>query len=163
MSGAWYSHLYPRMGLSADAIAHGGTDYPRDPGDLVRCIAYCDRSGISTEALRHRMGNRSPEWSRLVAVWDDLTAMLRHEVETRADGSAPHTYAAMKCATNDGLPCPTCDSTGRGVECPKCKGTGRRSGGKCRAPRCYRGADYCTTCHGATYVTKPASEREDAA
>lgn len=154
----WYSHLHPTMGLSACAIAgesaRGRSNHPHDPSDLVRCIAYCDRMGIDTVELERRMAHRSFAWRRLVAVWDDLVTLLRHEVETRTDGLAPRTYAAMKCAIYDGIPCPACDATGRGAECPKCQGTGRRSGGRCRADRCYRGADACPRCQGHTYIPK---------
>lgn len=156
---AWYSHLRPEMGLSARAIAGdsgrwGRVDYPHDPSDLVRCVAYCDRNGIDTTKLVRRMAHRSPEWARLTAVWDDLVALLRHEVETATDGLAPRTYVAMKCAIYDGTPCSTCNATGRGSECRKCKGTGRRTGGRCRAERCYRGADFCPTCQGRGYTDK---------
>ena len=141
------------MGLSANAIAGSGKDHPWDPSDLVRCVAYCDRNGITTAALKQRMEARSPQWSRLVASWDELVTLLRHEVETRTDGMAPRTYMEMKRVLADGTACIDCAGTGRGTECIKCKGTGRRSGGKCRAERCYRGADYCPTCHGRGYTT----------
>lgn len=151
----WYDHLRPVVGLSAEAIAGSGSHHPHDPADLVRCVAQCDRLGIDTEDLRRRVARKSPQWARLVDEWDNLVALLRHEVETSADGTAPRTYAAMRRVINDGLPCPDCDSTGRGAECPKCKGTGRRSGGRCRAERCFRGADYCPTCKGNSYLPKP--------
>ena len=151
---AWYTHLCPTRGLSADAIAGSGKHHPWDPSDLVRCVAYCDRNGITTADLRTRMVGRSPEWDRLLPEWDDLVALLRHEVETATDGKAPRTYAAMKCVINDGTPCETCGSTGRGAPCPKCKGTGRRSGGRCRADRCCGGADYCRACLGRGYTSK---------
>jgi hypothetical protein len=141
------------MGLSASAIAHGGRDYPRDPSDLVRCAKYCESRDLSTESLRLRMASRSVEWKRLTDHWDDLVALLKHEVETRTDGMAPRTYAEMKRVLADGVTCAACDGTGRGEECPKCKGTGRRCGGRCRADRCYRGADYCTPCRGHGFTT----------
>lgn len=150
---AWYSHLHPVMGLSARAIAGDGDHHPHDPSDLVRCVAYCDRNGITTDALKLRMRSKSPEWGRLVAAWDELVALLRQEV-ANPDGRAPRTYNAMRRVINDGIACDACDSTGRGTPCSKCKGSGRRSGGKCRAPRCYRGADFCPTCHGHGYIEK---------
>jgi DnaJ-class molecular chaperone len=85
--------------------------------------------------------------------WDNLADLLRHEMDTRTDGTAPRTYAEMKRVLADGIACNDCDSTGRGTECGKCKGTGRRSGGRCRAEHCYRGADFCPTCHGRGYTT----------
>lgn len=141
------------MGLSAQAIAYGSKDHPRDPSDLRRCIEYC-RGRYSTGELRKRMAGRSPEWDRLLGQWDELCELLQHEMDTRTDGRAPRTYAVMKRLRYDGLPCGTCDSTGRGEPCPKCKGTGRRAGGKCRAPHCFDGADFCPTCRGNTYVPK---------
>lgn len=149
------------MGLSASAIAHGGRDHPRDPADLVRCAKYCEWSGLSTEALRLRMSARSVEWDRLTAHWDDLVALLKHEVETRTDGLAPRTFVEMKRVLADGVACSVCDGTGRGEDCPKCKGTGRRSGGRCRTADCYRGADLCSTCRGHGF-TIPAATKEAA-
>ena len=155
---ARYSHLRPEMGLSARAIAgeggrFGRADYPHDPSDLVRCVAYCDRNGIDTAELAQRMARRSIEWARLVVAWDHLVALLRHEVETTTNGLAPRTYNEMKRVLADGVSCATCDGTGRGEECAKCKGTGRRCGGRCRAERCFRGADYCPSCRGNGYTT----------
>lgn len=149
----WYSHLYPTVGLSAQAIASSGKDHPHDPSDLVRCVAYCDRNGISTAALRQRMASRSVAWSRLVEEWDNLVTLLRNEVETRTDGMAPQTYMEMKRVINGGVACGVCAATGRGDECLKCKGTGRRSGGRCRADNCYGGADFCPACTGRGYTT----------
>lgn len=160
MSGRWWAHLMPGMGLSSNAIAGLGSDHPYDPSDLIRRIAYCNRNGITTEQLAVRMAGRSPTWARLVAEWDHLVSLVREEVETRADGTAPRTYAAMRRIRADGVACPDCDATGRGVECPKCKGSGRRSGGRCRAPRCYDGADFCSTCRGNTYLPNPTREED---
>ncbi|AYR01036.1 hypothetical protein PBI_ISOLDE_67 [Arthrobacter phage Isolde] len=141
------------LGLSAQAIAYGGTDHPWDPSDLLRCINYCEVRGLSTAALQARMAGRSIQWDRLLPEWDHLAELLRHEIDTRADRTAPRTYAEMKRILNEGTACTACDSTGRGEECVKCKGTGRRSGGRCRAPGCYRGAGFCPTCNGAGYTT----------
>lgn len=140
-----------RMGLSAQAIAYGGYNHPWDPSDLLRCINYCESSGISTGQLQARMAGRSVEWDRLLPEWDYLTGLLRHEMDTRTDYTAPRTYAAMKRILASGVACAACDATGRGEECVKCKGTGRRSGGRCRAG-CYRGAHACKTCRGHGYT-----------
>jgi hypothetical protein len=141
-----------QMGLSAQAIAYGGYHHPWDPGDLLRCINYCE-GRLSTEQLQARMAGRSIEWDRLLPEWDNLVALLRHEMDTRTDSTAPRTYAEMKRILDDGTACTDCNSTGRGTECTKCKGTGRRSGGRCRAKGCYRGADSCPTCHGRGHTT----------
>jgi hypothetical protein len=140
-------------GLSARAIAGGGKDHPHDPSDLLRCINYFG-TGNTTE-LRRRMAGRSLYWDRLLPHWDELVSVLRQEMDTRTDGNAPRTYVEMRRILDDGVACADCDATGRGTECVKCKGTGRRSGGKCRAPRCFRGADFCFTCYGKGYTGKP--------
>lgn len=142
-----------QMGLSAQAIAGGGRDHPHDPSDLLRCINYCDSRGIGTDALRSRMAGRSIYWDRLLPEWDNMVELLRHEMDIRTDRMAPRTYAEMKRILDGGIVCATCDSTGRGEECAKCKGTGRRSGGRCRADHCFRGADLCPACHGRGYTT----------
>lgn len=141
------------LGLSASAIAFGGRDHPWDPSDLLRCLNYCN-GRLTTDELRARMTGRSPQWDRLLPEWDNLAKLLRHEMETRTDGNAPRTYREMKRVLADGIACTACDSTGRGTECAKCKGTGRRSGGRCRAEHCYRGADFCPTCQGYGYTPR---------
>jgi hypothetical protein len=126
----WYS----AMGLSAQAIAGSGTDHPWDPSDLWRCVTYCERIGLTTKKLRKRMAGRSPEWDRLLPEWDRLVALLKHEMDTRTDHTAPLTYVEMRIIRHGGVKCPECEGTGRGEPCPKCRGTGRRNGGRCRAP-----------------------------
>jgi len=146
--------MWSQMGLSAQAVSGGGSNHPHDPSDLLRCVNYCESRGISTDALRIRMTGRSTQWARLMPEWDHLVWLLRHEMETRTDRTAPRTYAAMKRVLDDGIACASCDSTGRGKVCDKCKGTGRRSGGRCRATQCYGGADFCPTCDGHGHTTK---------
>jgi hypothetical protein len=142
------------LGLSAQAINGWGSNHPWDPADLLRCVKFCERSGIDTATLRKRMAGRSTEWDLLLPEWDNLVALLRHEMDTRTDDTAPLTYNEMKRVLADGIACAACDSTGRGEPCAKCKGTGRRSGGRCRAEGCYRGADFCPTCRGHGYTPK---------
>jgi hypothetical protein len=141
------------LGLSAQAIAGYGKDHPHDPSDLLRCINYCENR-LTTAELRERMVGRSVYWTRLLPEWDDLVALLREEMATRTDGRAPRTYIEMRRVLHLGAACTACDSTGRGVACPKCKGTGRRSGGRCRARKCYGGADICAPCRGRGYTTE---------
>lgn len=142
-----------QLGLSAQSIAEAsGRHYPHDPSDLLRCIEYC-RGRYTTDELRRRMAGGSTEWDRLLPEWDNLAALLRHEMDTRTDGMAPRTYAEMKRVLADGITCESCDGTGRGDECDKCKGSGRRTSGKCRADRCFRGADLCPTCRGNGFTT----------
>lgn len=54
---------YSPAGLSAQAIAYGGRDHPWDPADLLRCVNYCERAGITVETLRRRMAGRSQAWT----------------------------------------------------------------------------------------------------
>ncbi|MGN6589476.1 MAG: hypothetical protein ACTHKE_04215 [Sphingomicrobium sp.] len=145
------------MGLSAQAIAGGGKHHPWDPADLLRCINYCEAISLSTPSLQARMAGRSIYWDRLLPEWDNLVKLLRHEMDTRTDGMAPRTYREMKRLLDDGIACTACNSTGRGTECTKCKGTGRRSGGRCRAENCYRGADLCPECKGRGHTIKKAN------
>lgn len=121
------------LGLSAQAIAGRGNHHPHDPADLRRCIEYFGTG--NTDELRRRMAGRSVQWDRLLPHWDDLVALLHHEMATRTDGTAPRTYAEMQRVIDGGMACTDCDSTGRKDACGKCKGTGRRSGGRCRP--CY--------------------------
>lgn len=151
---------YVPPGLSAQAIAGGRPHHPHDPSDLLRCLSYCEFNGITTERLRERMQHRSTEWDRLTQEWGYLADLLRHEMDTRTDGNAPRTYQEMKRILAGGIECNTCQGTGRGTECPKCKGSGRRSGGRCRANSCYRGADFCPACHGRGH-TIPAKELQE--
>jgi hypothetical protein len=144
------------LGLSAQAIAGNGSNHPHDPSDLLRCVNYCT-GRLSTSALQSRMAGRSIYWDRLLPEWDHLVDLLRHEMDTRTDNTAPRTYAEMRRILAAGFACAGCDSTGRGTECAKCKGTGRRSGGRCRAERCFRGADFCPACKGAGYTTTERS------
>lgn len=146
------------MGLSAQAIAGSGTDHPYDPSDLLRCVRYCERMGLSTEQLQSRMAGRSATWDRLLPEWDRLVELLRHEMDTRTDGRAPLTYIEMKIIRFDAIKCLECAGSGRGEPCAKCKGTGRRSGGRCRAPMCARGAYPCPPCRGYGYTTKEKAD-----
>jgi hypothetical protein len=119
-------------------------------------MKYC-AGYLTTDQLRERMTGRSVEWDRLLPEWDYLTGLLQHEMDTRTDGTAPLTYHQMRRVLADGVKCLTCGGTGRGADCEKCKGTGHRSGGRCRAARCYRGAEYCGTCRGRGYTDKEGS------
>jgi hypothetical protein len=138
-------------GLSSQAIAYTGQkDHPWDPSDLLRCVRYCE-GYLTTDELRERMAGRSVQWDRLLPEWDNLVALLKYEMATHTDGMAPLTYREMRRVLADGVKCEPCDGSGSGEQCPKCKGTGYRSGGRCRAPRCYDGADFCASCRGNGY------------
>ena len=89
-------------GMSARAIRdhgrplpHAEDSHPYDTGDLLRCIAYCDRNGLTPDDLRARMAEVSPEWRHLTDHWELLVATLREELGA-GGGKAPRTYALMK-------------------------------------------------------------------
>jgi hypothetical protein len=106
------------------------------------------------------MASRSPEWARLVEVWDEIHAMSEEEVPgylTGSNGSASRTYALMKRAIAGGTICSPCDGSGKAEACPKCKGSGRRAGGRCRAEGCASGYRYCRICRGRGYSVERAS------
>lgn len=145
------------LGASAQVIAGYGNSHPWDPSDLLRCVNFCRSENIDTDELRLRMAGRSAEWDRLLVEWDDLVALLNHEMQTRTDHMAPRTYQAMRRVIAGGTDCDACEATGRGPDCPKCMGTGRRSGGRCRAAGCRYGAINCTACRGRGYFTDSGS------
>lgn len=140
------------LGLSSQAIAGYGNHHPHDPSDLLRCVRFCEDYRLTTDDLHARMAGRSIYWDRLLPEWDRLVALLRHEMDTRTDGMASRTYAEMRRVLANGIACSACDGTGRGEPCAKCKGTGRRGGDRCRADRCYRGADFCPACRGRGFT-----------
>lgn len=142
------------MGLSAQAIAGGGLDHPWDPGDLLRCVRYCESVGLSTAKLRERMAGRSEAWDRLLPEWDRLVTLLRHEMDTRTDDTAPLTFTEMHVILRGGVKCAPCAGSGHGEPCAKCRGTGRRNGGRCRADSCQRGMCSCASCGGRGYTTE---------
>ena len=136
------AHYRPN-GMSAQAIAGLGDSHPHDPGDLLRCVRYCERIGLTTKNLRRRMAGRSIYWDRLLPEWDELVAMLKREMAGQDSWRAPLTYRAMRRLLDDGTKCVACDGSGVGARCGKCKGSGHRSGGICRAPGCNHGFRGC--------------------
>ena len=75
-------------GVPADA----GTEFPHDPDDLRRCLLFVEATGAQDQF--QKMIEVSPEWSRLVARWDELAA--RFAEETAEGKQAPKTYALMQ-------------------------------------------------------------------
>jgi len=164
MFSTWLA--YGERGLSSEAIMlrltgngpgrSGRYDHPYDPADLRRCFLFLDQHPLAALVFPDAMSGASPEWARLVAVWDELRATLTEEApdwsDRQAQGSAPRTYALMKRTLANGVKCEPCDGSGRGEACEKCKGSGRRSGGRCRARGCFRGHRLCVECHGDGYT-----------
>lgn len=90
----------PDVGLSSRCLiqflAYGRqseTNYPRDPGDLGRCVRALDQLPHLREHLMDA-AVLSPEWAELIRHWDALEALYREEAAGRA--GAPKTYHAMR-------------------------------------------------------------------
>jgi hypothetical protein len=129
-------------------------DYPHDTDDFRRCQLLLEDVPLARLMLP-RMSTASPVWARLVDAWDEIHALIESEAPeylTKRRGSAPLAYRLMRRTIANGVECTVCHGSGRGAACEKCKGTGRRSGGKCRAQRCFGGHDYCRPCGGRGYT-----------
>lgn len=71
---------------------HWRPDVPRDPDDFGRCHRLLE----TFPGWRWRMpevASVHPEWSRLVAAWDELTVLYLEEFPS---GRAPRLYARMR-------------------------------------------------------------------
>lgn len=94
-------------GISSETIAFTALGveprqkgYPRDPGDLRRCLVLLQQCPVAARALPV-LAETSDAWAALVRQWDSLEASLRAEVGDSLSAccwSAPKTYAAMKHA-----------------------------------------------------------------
>ena len=100
---AWL--LNGRVGLSSKAIYYhmtgrvpeDGYNYPRDPGDLNRCLMLLDL--IPEWASRMpEMAAHSKQWAALALNWSEITGCFFKEVGLNwSHGQrAPETYALMK-------------------------------------------------------------------
>lgn len=92
-------------GLSSEAIVEAvtgerivrypGADHPHDPADLRRCVELIRAEPLVSLVFKDAIRNRSPQWSALVDVWDELVDMLDTEM-AEGTGRAPRTYARMR-------------------------------------------------------------------
>lgn len=158
---------FGERGLSSEAIVShltgqrlGGrfhdrcVHYPHDPDDFRRCQLLLEAVPLAG-LLFPAMQTASPEWARLVAAWDEIHELIEREAPGylhKREGSAPLAYRLMRRTIAGGTCCSVCAGSGRGKACEKCKGTARRSGGRCRAQRCYSGYDVCRACCGYGYI-----------
>jgi hypothetical protein len=76
----------------AEVAVNGFFDYPRDPGDLGRCIRLLDIEPSYRERIGE-MAQVSPQWARLVSQWSEIEALYREE---RPSGHAPKCYSLMQ-------------------------------------------------------------------
>lgn len=152
-------------GLSSEAIVshltgevgrYSRPHHPLDPADFRRCQLLL-KSHPLAELVFPQMRTASPEWARLVDVWEEIHQTILAEVPeyltARPWGQrAPLGYALMQRVIAGGTTCEECAGSGQGDACEGCKGTGRRSGGVCRARRCYLGFRQCQTCRGRGFT-----------
>lgn len=63
----------------AFAIKKHDRGHPRDPADFNRCLQLL-RAAPALRQHLHKMSSVSPEWSRLVARWDEIERVFIEEV-----------------------------------------------------------------------------------
>ena len=93
-----------RVGMSSKAMAGvifgvpgGGTSHPHDPADFNRCLLFL-RDVPEAIPLLHLCSRLSPQWSSLIARWDEVEQSFLDEVGQdwcKAD-RAPKTCALMR-------------------------------------------------------------------
>lgn len=74
--------------------AVAGTGHPHDPDDLARCLKFVEATDSADKVALMR--DVSPQWSRLVDVWERLVESLRREMQEGT--TAPETYALLQQA-----------------------------------------------------------------
>lgn len=93
--------------------------HPHDPDDLRRCRLVLEACPELNRPFLDRMGECSPAWARLVAIWDDLCELMDYEVaETRRDPKGPsaaQTYSIMRRALGYEATCHVCNRTDVGL------------------------------------------------
>lgn len=77
-----------------DVPLDAGDDHPHDPDDLRRCLLFLDAAKAHDKVPM--MGDVSPEWGRLVTVWDQLVSTFNEEAQ--AGKSATKTYDLLQNA-----------------------------------------------------------------
>lgn len=68
-------------------------EHPRDPADLGRCLDLLRIAPAGWLERLDEVAGLSRQWSALVAIWDELCALL---VEEEPSGKAPRTLARMQ-------------------------------------------------------------------
>lgn len=79
-------------------VRHGcGSNYPRDPADLGRCLRLLKLIPSWRKRLPE-MSRKHPCWRALVKHWDELEKMMADEcgIDWSKGQAAPLTYKRMK-------------------------------------------------------------------
>lgn len=84
----------------------GNTHHPYDPTDLNRCMKLLDAYPLTRLVFKDAVRGLSDTWARMADRWDEMEGLLREEMATRTDNTAPKTYALMRELR--GI-CPDCD------------------------------------------------------
>lgn len=96
------------LGLSASTIASGGSDYPHDPSDFIRCEKLLRARPGLRERRFPELAEQMPQWAGLIAHWDTIAAVIEFEVPGAfghdPHGRAPGAYALMRMAIDGRLP-----------------------------------------------------------
>ena len=80
--------IHDKVGLSSRTMAawlgfgekfEKGTNYPHDPDDLDRCLAYL-HAVPEARALIPKMAELNPVWAALVEHWDDIERQHLDEI-----------------------------------------------------------------------------------
>jgi hypothetical protein len=77
-------------------------DHPWDPADFRRCLEFLDAAGLENRYRLEKLSSLSPEWTALIARWDELTRCFTEERETNLESkTAPKTYVLMQAIFED--------------------------------------------------------------
>ncbi|QDP43688.1 hypothetical protein SEA_PHORBESPHLOWER_60 [Gordonia phage PhorbesPhlower] len=72
------------------------TNHPYDPADLRRCMKLLDAYPRTRLMFKDAVRGISDTWSRMADRWDEMESLLREEMASRTDNTAPKTYELMR-------------------------------------------------------------------
>lgn len=64
------------MARAALGIDEPRVSHPHDPDDLIRCLDFCDDTGVSPEIMR----GKSDAWDKLIGIWTALRGSLADDL-----------------------------------------------------------------------------------
>lgn len=96
--------LKGERGKSSNTLCHAfygipfnnDNDYPRDPSDLRRCLAFLELLPIQKDEMLKKMKAISPEWEKIVGQWDGLVSSYADELSASKKGEMPKTNGLMQ-------------------------------------------------------------------